>query len=375
MLDIGVFSAYTITKIDFSYYKGSYLIKGDSIEFGAILPNEFVSLRKTSDGKVELRHGVVVKGKFDEVTLTPTDNDFALRIYPRSPALKERKYLDGFKISLGEKGLKIINHVNMDNYLAGVVESEGGGGKHLEYYKAQSVLSRTYALKHLYRHRKEGFHLCDQVHCQAYHNMLIYTPTIKEAVELTSGEFIIDTVTNQLIDGYFHANCGGQTSRSDYIWNEEVPYLQPFIDTFCVHTRQAKWEKRIPKTKWRNYLVNNFHYPIQDSAYREMIYTFNQEDRKAFYLTPHLGIPLRDIRFHFRLKSTFFDCYPEGNDVVLKGRGFGHGVGLCQEGAMSMANKGIDYRQILAFYFDGIAFKNRFEMLFFDQKVFNPAGF
>jgi stage II sporulation protein D len=374
-IDVGVYRGYDINRVDFSYYDGSYMIYADTLSFGAILPNEFVSLRKTSDNKIELKHGVRLLGRFNEVILTPTDKDFALRLRPRQPILKERKYRDGFKVVLGEKGLTIINTVTYKNYLGGVVESEGGGGKHLEYYKAQAVISRTYALKHLNRHTVEGFNLCDQVHCQAYHNMLIYTDDIEKAVIATKGEFILDTVSKRLVDGYFHANCGGQTSRSDYVWKEDIPCLQPFKDTFCVHTRQATWEKKIPKTEWRSFLVNNYFYPIEDSIYAAKIYDFEQIDRKAFYITPHLGIPLRDIRYHFKLKSTLFSCYPEGQYVVLKGRGFGHGIGLCQEGAMNMADYGISYRDILSFYFEGIAFQYYFEKAFFSQTPNNIFDF
>ncbi len=373
-INIGVYRSHNIQRIDFSYYEGSYMIFGDTTPFGALLPNEFVSITRVGN-KVELKKGVRSLGTFNQVTLKPTGNHFALRLRPRTPVLKERKYHDGFKISSGKKGLTIVNDVSFEHYLGGVVESEGGGGKPIEYYKAQAVISRTYALKYFNRHAKEGFNLCDQVHCQAYFNKLIYTDDIRKAVIATDGLYIVDTMTNQLIDGFFHANCGGQTSRSDYVWREEIPYLQPFKDTFCIYTRQATWEKRIPKVQWRNFLVNTYFYPIEDSLYKQVVYTFEQEDRKAFYLSPHLGIPLRDLRYHFKLKSTFFSCYPEGQDVVIKGRGFGHGVGLCQEGAMGMAKHGLNYQQILSFYFEGIQFKHYFEKMFFNQSPYNTIDF
>lgn len=365
-INIGVYRGHNIYHIDFSYNKGSYLIYGDTIQFGALLPNEYISVLKKGS-KVELRKGVRKIGIFDEVKLVPTENDNALRLRPRSPILKDRKYNDGFSVFSGGKSLSIVNNVSFTNYLGGVVESEGGGGKHIEYYKAQAVLSRTYALKYLNRHKKEGFNLCDQVHCQAYHNKLIYTDDIRKAVEEVDGIYITDTVSKELVEGFFHANCGGQTSSSDYVWKEEIPYLQPFKDTFCIYTRQATWEKRVSKIEWRKFLVNNYFYPIEDSLYRSIIYSFEQEDRKAFYISPHLGIPLRDIRYRFKLRSTYFSCSPEGQDVLLKGRGFGHGVGLCQEGAMGMANSGLNYQQILSFYFEGIEFKHYFEKLFFNQ--------
>ena len=81
------------------------------------------------------------------------------------------------------------------------------------------------------------------------------------------------------------------------------------------------------------------------------------------------GIPLRDIRDKFELKSTFFSCYPDSLDVVVRGRGFGHGVGLCQEGAMKMARYGYNYLQIAQYYFPNAKIKNLHEEIYFRQKI------
>jgi stage II sporulation protein D len=99
-----------------------------------------------------------------------------------------------------------------------------------------------------------------------------------------------------------------------------------------------------------------------------MIFTFNQPDRIAFFHDPTLGIPLRDIRQQFELKSTYFSCYPEGLNVVIRGRGVGHGVGLCQEGAMKMAKYGFSYKQIGLYYFPGLRFVPFTDYLFYNQK-------
>lgn len=367
-LKIGVYRGHTIQAIEFAYFDGEYNVYADTIEVTNIRNNEFVSLRKTSDGKIELKHGVKVIGRYGSVQIRPTCDSLGIRLRPRSPILKNRKYQGGFDIFIKDKALTIINVVLLSNYIAGVVESEGGGGKHLEYYKAQAVLSRTYALKHKDKHKEDGFHLCDQVHCQAYHQMLTYTKAIRQAVEETNYKIAIDSSGRYLIDGYFHANCGGQTSPSGYVWNKDISYLQPFEDTFCIFTNQAHWEKRIKKTEWKKFLVNNYHYPIEDSVFAAQIYHFEQPFRKAFLFSPHLGIPLRDVRIHFKLRSTFFTVQPEGEFVILKGRGYGHGVGLCQEGAMNMARKGLDYAQILKFYFQGAIIKNYLEEVYFKQE-------
>jgi stage II sporulation protein D len=363
---IGVLRDYSVKRITFSYNDGSYSIFGDTSDFGAILPNEFVELFWEKN-KVLLKKGTVELGRFDKVFLIQNSLNTSLTLTSKQPVVKQRKYEDDFEVSSDDKNMTIINLVDMNNYLSGVVESEGGGGKHLEYYKVQALMSRTYALKYRGKHKKEGFDLCDRVHCQAYHNMLRFTPSIDSAVLKTKDMVLMDE-HGDFIDSYFHANCGGQTCEPQYIWNEKIDYLSSFVDTFCIYTKQATWEKRVSQESWKKYLVSKFNYPIEDSLYASMIYTFEQPQRLAFYIHPVFGIPLRDIREEFDLKSTFFNCYPEGTDVVIRGRGFGHGVGLCQEGAMKMAKSGFDFTQIALFYFPGIRIVNYTEERFFKQK-------
>jgi stage II sporulation protein D len=98
------------------------------------------------------------------------------------------------------------------------------------------------------------------------------------------------------------------------------------------------------------------------------MFTFQQTQRLAFYINPIFGIPLRDLREHFNLKSTFFSCYPENEDVVITGRGFGHGVGLCKEGAMKMAKSGFNFQQIAFYYFPGIVIEEYSKQQFFKQR-------
>lgn len=364
-LRVGVFRDFSIKRITISQDQGEYLIVGDSTEL--VILSEGVVLDITQvNGKIQLKVGQEIKGEFDKVICHQLNQGSSLNLVPKSPVVKQRKYQDNFEFLSGNKGITIVNLVDIDNYLAGVVESEGGGGGHLEYYKVQALMSRTYAMKYKNRHQKEGFSICDRVHCQAYHSMLRFTPKIRDAVFQTEGIVMTDQ-TNKLVDSYFHANCGGQTCEPDYIWNNPIPYLNTFLDTFCIYTKQARWEKRVTKSEWSKFLVNEYNYPISDSIFAQQIYTFNQLERKAFYLHPALGIPLRDIREKFGLKSTLFSCYPEGDFVVIKGRGFGHGVGLCQEGAMKMARVGYTYDQIARFYFPGVDLIRLEERSYFNQ--------
>jgi stage II sporulation protein D len=364
---IGVLRDYTITQIVFAYNDGSYNVYGDSIHLGTILSTEFVELKFLGAKKIEIKINAQIVDTASSVKLIANKVNGSLIYSSKTNAFKERKYKDDCEITAPASSLTVVNLVDMNNYLGGVVESEGGGGKSMEYYKVQALMSRTYAMKYVGKHEKEGFDLCDRTHCQAYHYQLRFAQQIDTAVRTTDGVVMVDA-TGKLIDSYFHANCGGQTSEPDYVWNNKIDYLTTFKDTFCIYTKQATWEKRIPQETWKTYLISTFDYPINDSLYGSMICSFNQPDRCAFYVHPALGIPLRDIREKFGLKSTFFNCYPEGTDVILRGRGYGHGVGLCQEGAMRMAKYNYSYLQIALYYFPGVRFYNYKTDAFFKQK-------
>ena len=366
-MQIGILRSFSVKKIVFAYAEGNYSIYGDSNYLGLISENEFVELTYLDSSKISIRKGAVALGTFTKIFLIQNRRNTSLSLQSKIPIVKFRKYKDDFLIT-ANKDLTIVNMVDMDNYLSGVVESEGGGKRELEYYKVQAILSRTYANKYRHKHEAEGFDLCDGVHCQAYHSMMRFTPNIDIAVHATSGIIMVDE-HEKYIDAYFHANCGGQTCLPEYVWNNSVPYLSTFKDTFCIYTRQATWTTKISKGEWSSFLIGQYGFPIDDPVYGPRIYNFDQEDRMAFYVSPNLGIPLRDLRMKFKLKSTYFSVHEEGAYVVLTGKGFGHGVGMCQEGAMKMASYGFKYDQICLFYFPGATFHDTNKENFFVQQV------
>lgn len=364
-----MFRDYDIKRILISFNNGSYSVFADTSYLGQITENDFFEL-SLEKGKTRVKKGTQDFGIFSKVIFLQDSIGTSLTYTPKSPTVKIRKYSDDLEVSANSKELNLVNLVDASNYLKGVVESEGGSGKPLAYYQVQALMSRTYALKHIGRHKKEGFDLCDRVHCQAYHNMLRFNPIIDSAVRQTADE-VLEDAYGEMISTYFHANCGGQTCEPEHVWNEDLHYLTTFVDTFCIYTKQATWEKRIPQTEWRDFLVRKYGFPIADTNYAKIIYTFEQPQRMAFYISPVFGIPLRDIREKFDLKSTYFSCFPDGNDVVIRGRGYGHGVGLCQEGAMKMAKYGYNYVQIARYYFPGAKIVNYREQLFYKQRNSN----
>jgi stage II sporulation protein D len=356
---IGLLHSLKVNKLSFELHEGTYTLFGDTTDLGPLS----TLTTEVSGSKVKITYNGITATYRKVVVVQDTVNS-ALKIKSVVPASKLHYYRDNFEITSNGSRLRIVNLVDMDNYLAGVIESEGGGGRHLEYYKVQALMSRTYVLKNEQRHVKDGFQLCDGVHCQAYHNMLQHTPTIHQAVKQTVGKVLVDQ-TNNLVASYFSANCGGQTCDASFVWNTSVHYVESFRDTFCIHTRQATWTKTVEKYKWQAFLRE---YGITESLYGNLIYNFTQDQRKAFYIHPSLGLPLRDLRIEFGLKSTYFSTELVGSSIVISGRGFGHGVGLCQEGAMNMAKFGYDYTQIARFYFHNVKIVDSNQDSFFNQK-------
>jgi stage II sporulation protein D len=362
---IGILRQYKVSKINLKIDRGVYEVYSDTSNIVRLVEGDVIQLNYYNGRVQVLKDGVDLR-LATKLKIIPNTQKSVIQYSSIQPSFKSRYYQDGLEVSANSSNLTLVNLVDMDNYLGGVIESEGGGGRHIEYYKVQALMSRTYALKNIKRHEKDGFQVCDGVHCQAYLNMLRHTPSINVAVKATTGMVMVDD-RNNLITSYFSANCGGQTCDAAFVWNTSVPYLESFRDTFCIHTKQATWEKKVSKAQWDNYLNKEFGFDRLPIGTSDQRYSFIQDDRKAFYIHPSLGVPLRDLRQKFNLKSTFFSTSLVGDEVVIKGRGFGHGVGLCQEGAMNMAKSGFTYEQIALFYFSNVSIIDYYRGQFFNQ--------
>lgn len=243
----------------------------------------------------------------------------------------------------------LINTCDIESYIAGVVMIEGGSGRHPEYFKTQSVIARTYLYRHFGKHSLDGFNLCDDVHCQAFKG-ITDDPVIKEATLATKGLVILGPDSLPAIAA-FHSNCGGETLSSDQLWLTGQPYLKKVKDIYCTSSRNAKWRKSFRISDWIAYLKNA---GLTTVPADRSLFNFTQTTRLKDYKVGSFTVPLAQLREDLGLRSTFFSVKVAGDSVILDGRGYGHGVGLCQEGAMVMASKGIDFKKIINFYYKGV---------------------
>jgi len=275
------------------------------------------------------------------------DDSFSLRINGGSYI---RQYYSGDLQCFPDLGtLVFINISDVEKYISGVVMTEGGSGKDSEYFKTQAIIARTYMYKYFDKHLADRYNVCDNTHCQAFNGLSSDTLLNKTVLE-TRGLVILDK-DSILIISAFHSNCGGETSSSDDVWLSGQPYLKSVSDPYCLTSRNATWQKSLSFDQWVSYLrKSGFTGKVDDPS----VFNFLQESRQADYKTGSFTLPLRTIRSDLKLRSTFFSIFVKGDSILFKGRGYGHGVGLCQEGAMMMAVKGFNWREIINFYYSGV---------------------
>lgn len=329
---------------------GNYTLYLDSVAVKVDTMAQVIQLTYNADSTIDVKSFERKIGTCKKVSLLALTTSGMMKVKSLSPESKPKQYEGDIEVTARNKSLRLINKINIEKYIAGVVETEAGRRSTKEYYKLQSILCRTYALANLRKHEADSFNLCDLVHCQAYKGRPD-TKLIVEATDATKGLVVVDEDLN-LITAVFHSNSGGQTINSEDIWSLSASYLRAKVDTFSLKMPNAKWEKRIPKKDWMNYLQTKYNFPVNDSILLNRAFNFSQANRTQTAINiDEYKIPLKSIRTDFSLKSTYFDILPDGEFLIFKGKGYGHGVGLSQEGAMRMALLGYSFKDIINFYY------------------------
>ena len=311
-------------------------------------------------GEVSTKGGLKIRikdGKLMANTLNKSfsaKHDFMLRaggvrLRAIDPKLPEREYTGAIEVQRAGGALLLINDVPLEDYVAGTVQSEAGSNKDIEYYKLQAVSCRTYALANAHRHLAEGFEVCDGTHCQVYKGRNVQD-TIRQAVNATRNMVAVDADIH-LIHATFHSNCGGETMNAEDLWSRSEPYLVSTVDTFCLGSKHASWQRTMARGKWLAYLKHAYGIAIDDSATVRQVTDFAPLCRELYLGGVVPLIPLEQVRADMKFNSAYFHIRPSGDDVIFDGNGYGHGVGLCQEGAMRMARDGYSFIDILHHYF------------------------
>lgn len=353
-ISVRIYETDSIKTILLAPNKGTYLLIADGKFIDSVTTANVFQIND-EDSLLELKNLKGDIGKFNSIQLKECSPDCSFNI-KTSLEKNIRLYNDNILISNTDGYLKMVNIVELEHYIAGVVECEGGYKKSPEFYKAQAIICRTYALNNLAKHLGEYYELCDAVHCQVYKGTADI-PEIIKAVDSTKGLVIADSAKH-LIDAAYFSNCGGYTLNSEDVWGRRFSYLHAVNDTFCLNQLHARWEKLFALQDWDNYLDKKEATLTKSDTRGEAYWDSIPEEKRIYLYDRGYLIPLKDMRVDLNLRSTYFEVIQKDNVITLRGRGNGHRVGFCQEGAMRMAQLGYTYLQILNFYYKGIQVLN-----------------
>lgn len=367
---IGLMQQRVIRAITVMSAKGNCVVYADGERKGELQANDGLSITLVTGGLAAKSLGLSFKAN-KRIEVVPRLADSGVRLRTDGQKPMERIYDGSILVTSTPNSIQLVNTVPIESYTAGVVQSEAGNYHHAEYYKLQSISCRTYALSNQRKHLPDGFELCDAVHCQVYHGRS-RNDSIHMAVEATKGLVLVDA-NIRLIHATFHSNCGGETVNAEDVWSKSEPYLRATADTFCLAAPQATWEKSMTRTEWLSYLKRKHKVGDLMGSDLEAVLNYQPMCRDLYLGNTSALILLKEVRADLKLRSTFFSVQTEGDVVKLRGRGFGHGVGLCQEGSMRMAKAGRSYTDILHHYYTDVHLVDIATLDFFREETPRPG--
>lgn len=262
--------------------------------------------------------------------------------------LKAISHRDGF--------LSIIEELPFEKYLLGVLASEMGPDWPIEALKAQAVASRTYAARLL--NRGGEYDVGNDTSHQVYTGLEKINPNIIEAVNSTKGEVLY--YNGRMITAFFHACCGGRTTTPSAAFKGNIiKPLRGVVDPYCKLSNHYEWDITLSESDILRMIQSRGSTALKLKGVR--IYSKDRSgravkiefktDRSPFRMEAKA---MREYFGNFEFKSTFITRIQKTNKgYIFYGRGWGHGVGMCQEGAKNMARKGYSYKKILSFYYPG----------------------
>ncbi len=269
-----------------------------------------------------------------------------------------RAYRDKLKIFPAQNGgLWVINELPLEEYLVGLVNSEISSQWPWEAIKAQAVVARTYATFQKANRAAELYDVDSGVSDQVYEGTGKEDLRSREAVEETEGELLL--YQGQPIFAVYHSCCGGETESPEYLWPGYFPYLKAIACHFCFDSPHFLWNYRVDSETLRK-TMNDAGF--LDSTVLGIEVVERSQSRRVGQLAVksekgQLQISGREFRrllgYDF-LRSTNFVVHQKEGVFLFSGLGWGHGVGLCQWGSKGMAEKGMDYRSILKYYYQNV---------------------
>jgi len=321
-----------------------------------------VQLHHASGESVEVRagrHGLLANGR-------PAGQQVRVE-GPRPVGFAGRRYRGRLIAERDEDGLRVVNEVPLEAYLAGTLMREVYPGWEGEMLRAQAVVARTYALHERQRRLGRAWHVRAGTRSQVYEGVEAETPAAWKAVRDTRGEFL--SFDGEPILAVYHSASGGRTASAEEVWGRPLPYLVSV---------EVDGEEQSPDTYWRAQVSRGALEQALETLGRSVgrVQRIEVSQRTAsgrvsrVRLNGSRGVAevsarrLRRTLGNGRLRSTFFEVRPADGGFAFVGSGYGHGVGMSQWGGQAMARRGADYHEILEKFYPGAELEGGRSFLF-----------
>ena len=366
------------------------LLSAKEIRFEIISDGAGPQTVKWHDGRISYNGMLYDELYFDSMTLSTLFAEASFILYDVVIGIdfhwqqkRTFKYAGGLKFIVEGDRITAVNCIGMEDYLMSVISSEMKSSASIELLKAHAVISRSWLKARLKDHKAghEHFDVCADDHCQRYQGLTMAVgDDVCRAIDRTWGQVL--EYGGDICDTRYSKCCGGRTELFSTCWEDvDLPYLQSVEDPFCdcenssilsqvlndydLHTADFHdWTVQYTTDELSELVRTRTGIDFGTIVALEAVERGPSGRIKYLRITGTLReevigkeLAIRKALSSSHLKSSAFEIEKTPDGFVLKGRGWGHGVGLCQIGAAVMAAQGYDYRQILSHYYVGAEIK------------------
>ena len=366
------------------------LLSAKEIRFEIISDGAGPQTVKWHDGRISYNGMLYDELYFDSMTLSTLFAEASFILYDVVIGIdfhwqqkRTFKYAGGLKFIVEGDRITAVNCIGMEDYLMSVISSEMKSSASIELLKAHAVISRSWLKARLKDHKTghEHFDVCADDHCQRYQGLTMAVgDDVCRAIDRTWGQVL--EYGGDICDTRYSKCCGGRTELFSTCWEDvDLPYLQSVEDPFCdcenssilsqvlndydLHTADFHdWTVQYTTDELSELVRTRTGIDFGTIVALEAVERGPSGRIKYLRITGTLReevigkeLAIRKALSSSHLKSSAFEIEKSPDGFVLKGRGWGHGVGLCQIGAAAMAAQGYDYRQILSHYYVGAEIK------------------
>ena len=366
------------------------LLSAKEIRFEIISDGAGPQTVKWHDGRISYNGMLYDELYFDSMTLSTLFAEASFILYDVVIGIdfhwqqkRTFKYAGGLKFIVEGDRITAVNCIGMEDYLMSVISSEMKSSASIELLKAHSVISRSWLKARLKDHKAghEHFDVCADDHCQRYQGLTMAVgDDVCRAIDRTWGQVL--EYGGDICDTRYSKCCGGRTELFSTCWEDvDLPYLQSVEDPFCDCENSSILSQVLNDYDLHTADFHDWTVQYTTDELSELVRTLTGIDFgtivaleavergpsgriKYLRITGTLReevigkeLAIRKALSSSHLKSSAFEIEKSPDGFVLKGRGWGHGVGLCQIGAAAMAAQGYDYRQILSHYYVGAEIK------------------